>query len=185
VELVAWAAEQARGRLAPLGDRWPHTQVVAARARGIATAVEPDDRDVLVAAAYLHDIGYAPEFEVHGFHPIDGALWLRQHGMDRLAGLVAHHSAARFEAEAHGLTGVLAAFADERSAVSDALAYCDLKTGPRGELVTVAERLGEIERRYGPDSLVARALNDASDTLFAMAARTERRLARRLASARG
>jgi HD superfamily phosphodiesterase len=185
MELVAWAAKEARVRLGPLGDRWAHTQGVASRAREIATAVDPDDRDVLIAAAYLHDVGYAPELEVHGFHPIDGALWLRQQGMDRLAGLVAHHSAARFEAQAHGLAGVLAAFDDENPAVSDALAYSDLTTGPRGERVTVAERLGEIERRYGPDSLVARALNDASETLFAMAARTEGRLARGPVSARG
>jgi hypothetical protein len=42
--------------------------------------------------------------------------------------------------------------------------------------VTVAERLGEIERRYGRSSLVVRALESASDTLRAMVERTERRL---------
>jgi hypothetical protein len=185
VELVAWAAEQACVRLAPLGDRWAHTQGVASRAREVATAVDVDDRGLLIAAAYLHDVGYAPELAVHGFHPVDGALWLREQGMDRLAALVAHHSAARFEADAHGLAELLATFEDEQSAVSDALAYIDLTTGPSGERVTVAERLSEIERRYGGDSLVARALNQASGSLFAMAARTERRLGRRPVSARG
>jgi hypothetical protein len=65
--------------------------------------------------------------------------------------------------------------------VSDALAYTDLTTGPRGERVTAVERLSEIERRYGSASLVARALESASDALFAMVARTEERLAGRAA----
>jgi hypothetical protein len=97
----------------------------------------------------------------HGFHPLDGALWLRGQGLERLAGLVAHHTAARFEAEAHGLGEGLAAFADECSVVTDALAYSDLTTGPAGERVSVAERLGEIERRYGRASTVVRALESA------------------------
>jgi HD superfamily phosphodiesterase len=185
VELATWGAEQAGVRLAPLGDRWARTQGVASRAREIATVVDPADRELLIAAAYLHDVGYAPELAAHGFHPLDGALWLREQGLDRLASLVAHHSAARFEAEAQGLASELGAFEDEQSVVSDALTYSDLTTGPRGERIRVAERLREIECRYGSDSLVARALNDASDSLFEMAARTERRLARRPVSTPG
>jgi len=132
---------------------------------------------MLLAAAYLHDVGYAPELVAHGFHPLDGAVWLRQQGLERLAGLVAYHTGARFEAQAHGLADSLAAFQDERSAVSDALAYSDLTTGPAGERVTVAERLAEIERRYGRASRVVRALESASGMLLAMVERTERRLA--------
>ena len=149
---------------------------VAVRASDIGRAVDAHDRGVLIAAAYLHDIGYAPELEVHGFHPLDGALWLQEERHRRLAGLVAHHTGARFEAAAHGLTEALMAFDDERSAVSDALAYCDLTTGPTGERVTATERLKEITARYGAGSLVVRALEDASEALFAMVRRTEARL---------
>jgi hypothetical protein len=131
----------------------------------------------LFAAGYLHDVGYAPELVVHGFHPLDGALWLREQGFERLAGLVAYHTGARFEAAAHGLADRLAAFQDEASTVSAALAYSDLTTGPWGERVTPAERLAEIERRYGRTSLVVRALSNASGTLAAMVGRTEQRLA--------
>ena len=177
VDLVAWAARESRARLAPLGDRWAHSRAVAVHAREIASAIDPDDRDVLFAAAYLHDVGYAPELLAHGFHPLDGAVWLRGQGHERLAGLVAHHTGARFEAAAHGLAKSIAAFHDERSAVSDALAYSDLTTGPAGERLTVSERLGEIERRYGQASLVVRALEAASDTLLEMVGRTEQRLA--------
>jgi len=177
VDLVAWAAEESCARLVPLGNRWAHSCGVAMRAREIASAVDGADRGALLAAAYLHDVGYAPELVAHGFHPLDGALWLRAQGLERLAGLVAHHTGARFEAAAHGLTESIAAFHDERSAVSDALAYSDLTIGPAGERVTVLERLAEIERRYGRASLVVHALESASDTLLEMVRRTERRLA--------
>jgi predicted trehalose synthase len=177
VDLTVWAAREGEIRLAHLGSRWSHARGVAGRAEEIAGAVDPHDRAVLIAAAYLHDVGYAAELVVHGFHPLDGALWLRAQGQVRLAGLVAHHTGARFEADAHGLGDALAAFHDERSPVSDALAYSDLMTGPNGEPMSVAERLGEIERRYGPGSLVVRALEDASSTLEAMIRRTEARLA--------
>jgi putative nucleotidyltransferase with HDIG domain len=183
VELVAWAAEQSQARLAPLGTRWAHSRAVALRAKEIA-AVVGEDRDLLIAAAYLHDVGYAPELVVHDFHPVDGARWLRSQGLERLAGLVAHHSGASYEAEARGLADVLAAFPDERSAVSDALAYSDLSTGPAGARVTVDERLGEIERRYGRASVVVRALEAASDALFGMVQRTQERLERLPAAAR-
>jgi hypothetical protein len=177
MDLVAWAAEESRTRLARRGNRWLHCRGVALRAHEIEDVVADDDREVLVAAAYLHDVGYAPELVRYEFHPLDGAYWLRSQGFDRLAGLVAHHTAARFEAQAHGLAGELAHFDDERSAVTDALAYSDLTTGPAGERVTVAERLSEIERRYGSASLVVRALEAASDALSEMVARTEERLA--------
>jgi hypothetical protein len=177
MDLVTWAAEESRARLEPLGSRWLHCRGVAACAHEVRAVVAPGDRGVLVAAAYLHDVGYAPELVRCGFHPLDAASWLQAQGLHRLAGLVAHHTAARFEAQAHGLADELAAFEDERSAVTDALTYGDLTTGPTGERVTVAERLGEIERRYGPTSLVVRALERASDALLGMVARTEQRLA--------
>ncbi|MEU9439335.1 HD domain-containing protein [Streptomyces sp. NPDC048304] len=65
------AAELAESLLPPLGNRWLHTQAVAARAREASAAVFEGDRDLLVAAAWLHDIGYAPELRDTGFHPLD------------------------------------------------------------------------------------------------------------------
>src|SRR3954469_17643891 len=43
----------------PLGDRWSHTVGVARCAAEVADALCLD-ADELVAAAWLHDIGYAP-----------------------------------------------------------------------------------------------------------------------------
>jgi putative nucleotidyltransferase with HDIG domain len=62
------------------------------------------DSDVLVAAAWLHDIGYSQELVDSGFHPLDGARYLRDQGWDPVVvQLVAHHSGAEVEAEERGL----------------------------------------------------------------------------------
>ena len=45
--------------LVGLPDRWRHTLAVADRAEEMADAVEPGDREILRAAARLHDVGYA------------------------------------------------------------------------------------------------------------------------------
>ncbi len=71
--------------------------------------MDPEDRDLLVAAAWLHDIGYAPPIGHLRFHPVDGARFLEaQEAPERLCALVAHHSCARYEAEERGLTAELA-----------------------------------------------------------------------------
>src|SRR5262249_22488671 len=150
---------------------------VAARASEIADVCTPPDRPFLIAASLLHDVGYAPELALTGFHPLDGARWLRAEGEERLAGLVAFHTGACVEAAEVGLVREVDEFTDEGSAVSDALTYCDLTTGPEGERITVAARLGEIEERYGADSAVVRAHKRAAASVLAMVERTERLLA--------
>lgn len=106
--------------------------------------------DILVAAAWLHDIGYAPDLIDTGFHPIDGARFLRKLGADdRLVCLVAYHSCAVYEARVRGLEDVLLAeFRHETSPTYDALVFCDLTTGPAGERVTYPERIKEIREHY-------------------------------------
>lgn len=37
---------------------------------------------MLVAAAWLHDLGYTPEAAKSRFHPLDGALHLKDLGVD-------------------------------------------------------------------------------------------------------
>lgn len=158
MELSAWAEDHARRLLSPLGRRWWHAEGVAERARELASRLVLEDGDVLVAVAYLHDIGYAPEVALTRFHPLDGARHLRALGHCRLAGLVAHHTGARHEARFRGLQEELTEFKDEASLVTVALAYCDLTTGPSGERTTPEERLIDVAARYGEDSPVTRGL---------------------------
>jgi putative nucleotidyltransferase with HDIG domain len=96
---VLEAESVAEGLLAPLRSRWRHTQAVAARAAELVHSVPAEDRDLLVVAAWWHDLGYAPEIRVTGMHQIDGARYLTDLGYSpRLCALVAHHSAATCEA---------------------------------------------------------------------------------------
>jgi hypothetical protein len=155
-ELV-WAERTAGELLAPLEARWRHTLRVVEHAQSFRDVLPPNEHDVLAAAAYLHDIGYAPEVEATGFHPLDGARFVRRAGHERLAGLVAHHSLSTAEARERGLADALAEFAAEDSLVSRALTYCDLTTGPEGERVEVSARLAEVAERRGGDDPVVRA----------------------------
>ncbi|EEP73100.1 metal dependent phosphohydrolase [Micromonospora sp. ATCC 39149] len=87
--------------------------------------------EVLLTAAWLHDIGYAAAPHDTGFHPVDGARYLQALGWaSRIVGLVAHHSAARYVARAQGLGEQLACFPCEDSPVSDALIYADQTATP-------------------------------------------------------
>jgi hypothetical protein len=169
MSLTSWAAPNAERLLSPLGARWDHVRQVAEQARRIADIVPLVDRDLLVAAAYLHDVGYAPELAKTGFHPLDGARWVRDYGPGgRLARLVAHHSCAIYEAQVRGLAEpLLSEFEPEESLTYDALVFCDLTTGPNGQTLSFDDRINDIYRRYGPDHEVSRALDMSSASLAA------------------
>jgi hypothetical protein len=174
---VAAAERLAGDLLAPLGDRWLHVQAVATAAGEVAAAVDPEDRELLVTAAWLHDIGYAPSIALLGFHPVDGARFLDGRGVGgRLCALVTHHSCARIEAAERGLSAELAAWELEASPVMDALCTADMTSGPRGQRFTFAERIAEIFSRYGEGSIVQRSIARARPELAASVDRTTERL---------
>ncbi|MFE0002462.1 MULTISPECIES: HD domain-containing protein [Streptomyces] len=176
-----WAFSVAEAELSePLPRRWVHSQGVAWRGSKLADFVG-DSADLLLAAAVLHDVGYAPRLAITGFHPLDGARFLRDiHAADeRLVRLVANHSFALLEAEERGLRAVLEAefpLLDDQRLV-DALVYCDMTTTPDGQVTTVGSRLAEITRRYGSDSLVGRFIRRASPDILASVGRVEAALA--------
>ncbi|MYT28114.1 HD domain-containing protein [Streptomyces sp. SID8354] len=90
---VDWAMHVAEAELhAALPRRWVHCMGVARRAAALGQ-ISGENADLLVAAATLHDVGYAPRLATTGFHPLDGARFLRdEHGADeRLVRLVANH----------------------------------------------------------------------------------------------
>ena len=112
------------------------------------------------ASAWLHDVGYAGDLVRTGFHPIDGARFLRRAGWpEEVVCLVANHSCATVEADARGLGEVLRSeFPDEPSAARDVLWAADATTGPNGERFTVEQRVAEVLSRYGPDHVVSRCM---------------------------
>jgi putative nucleotidyltransferase with HDIG domain len=158
--------------------RWRHTIGVAARADEVAITVPAADREMLVAAAWLHDVGYSQELAKTGFHPLDGAAFLLRTGWPmRIAALVAHHSGAEIVARFNGCGDALADYPHETGAVADALTYADQTTGPVGQRVDVRARIDEAVRRHGPKSIQARANPIRSPYLLALASRVQTRLA--------
>lgn len=175
--LVERAAEHAAALLSPLGNRWLHVQGVVQRAYSMRTLFEEEDQRYLIAAAYLHDIGYAPSLNKTGFHPLDGANDVIQTFRDvRLASLVAHHSEAAVEAQLRGYAHALHAFPREYSAVADALTFCDMTTSPEGKHTSFEERITEILCRYKEQDIVSQSIRHATPTLSRDVERTKQML---------
>ncbi|MFD3329019.1 HD domain-containing protein [Streptomyces sp. NPDC058701] len=183
--LTEWAYPLAESLLAePLPRRWRHCLGVAERARAIAKILGPD-AEVLEAAAVLHDVGYAPALATTGFHPLDGARYLRSVGADeRVVRLVAHHSCAWMEAEARGLREELEAeFPREQECLADALCFCDMNTTPDGTPTNPVDRINEIAGRYGPDSLIGQFIRRAEPEILLCTVRVLTRISESKASA--
>lgn len=171
-------AAQSVARLLLAGElpqRWRHVQGVATRAQVFRHIHEPEQVELLTAACYVHDIGYASALVDTGFHPIDGARHLRRLRFDeRIVGLVAHHTCAAIEAQVRGLDRELAReFPHDDSLPHDELCFCDLTTTPTGAIVTVEARLAEVRSRYGQHSIVRRFIDLAEPELVASVRRIE------------
>lgn len=160
VEAARSLAEQLLADALP--QRWAHTQGVAAQARTLHERLGPD-APVVEAAAWLHDIGYSPSIPTSGFHPLDGARYLRDvvHAPGVICELVAHHSGAAVEAAERDR---LAEFDQEfpltaaAEQLLNAMTACDMTVSPAGELVDPETRVAEILSRYDSSDPVHRAV---------------------------
>jgi hypothetical protein len=181
VRLIRDARDLALTVLSGLPHRWRHTMGVARRAEAVSVVLDSTaDAQLLVAAAWLHDIGYAPALHATGFHPLDGARYLRDDGWPTpIAALVAYHSGAAEVAAVRGLAGELADFPQPAEAIGDVLTYADQTIGPDGTSVTFAQRLTDMLRRHGPDSANAVAHARREPALRAAINRVDQRLATR------
>lgn len=150
-----------------LPRRWAHTKAVAAAAERLARVIAPRHTDDIVAAAWLHDIGYSPELVVTGFHPIDGARYAIGAGFpSNIASLIAHHTGAVIEARERGLSDQLAVFEFPVDEAELAILSCaDLCTGPDGAPVDPGERIAEVLQRYPADDPVHRAISTSGPVL--------------------
>ena len=179
VIMASEAREMARSVLAEaLPRRWEHVQGVAGKAERVTASLALSG-EVLVAAAWLHDIGYALDVVETGFHPLDGVRYLAGLGVpERVVNLVARHSNAILEAALRGIGDLVAVFPDEGGTLRDALWYCDLTISPNGQPVSAPDRIAEIKARYGQGHIVTRFISDGAPELLAAVERTESRLLR-------
>ncbi len=159
--------------LRDVGTRWLHVQTAGAVARRLSVLFPRDEAELLVAASTAHDIGYAPAIARTGFHPLDGALFLRREGFpERMASLVAHHSLAHLTADLHGIHDLGEQFRREESLLADALVYADMHSAPGGWMIPAGQRLADIARRHTHPLVPLR-----DSLLRASIARVERALA--------
>lgn len=175
-DLVDWARAAIAHHLETLPQRRRHVQATARLADAVAAAY-PGHKDRLVAGLLLHDIGYAPELAKTGFHPLDGARFVRDQGYPDLAALVAHHTGARYEATLRGMEALEEEFPYRATGLGAAMTYCDLTTSPTGERIRLHARVAEIQRRYGRDHLTARAIVACLPEFELIVKQVERRLA--------
>jgi putative nucleotidyltransferase with HDIG domain len=142
-----------------LPRRWTHTRGVASRARGLASILG-EDAALSESAAWLHDIGYAETIAHVGFHPIDGARFLRDEtdADEMICRLVAHHTGAEVEAEVRGLPAIASEFQPPPNGLLEPLTYCDMSSSVDGQVVDIEQRLGEILERYPTEHVVHRSI---------------------------
>ena len=145
----------ARDLLGDEGTRLAHVHTAGSMAARLGVLFGADEAAMLVAAATLHDVGYSPRIAQTGFHPLDGALYLRSIGLsERLCSLVAHHSEADMLAAQQGILDLEHQFPRERSLLADALVYADMHSAPDGQMIRAEHRLADIARRR-PDPVEA------------------------------
>lgn len=152
---VGWLREAFADR----PQRFEHLATVWRTARSIRHLglpwYGPEQADRLELAALLHDVGRAldpHDTEPHGFV---GARFLDSVGLHDVAPLVAHHSAARFEAELRGMSHLDRWHVGEPRLLQ-LLTLIDRTTDGRGRRVGLSERRADIERRHGRHSRQAR-----------------------------
>jgi putative nucleotidyltransferase with HDIG domain len=165
VDQIEQARDLARLLLAKsIPRRWMHSQGVGRKAESVARLVG-EDATALVCAAWLHDVGYAPDLVVTGMHQLDGARYLRDVAKadELVCRLVAHHSCAFIEGRNRGLSDqLMSEFPAVEGLLADAITYADMTTTPDGEPVEAEQRLAEILSRYGDGDLVAESIREAS-----------------------
>lgn len=175
VERARTTAQELLGSALP--QRWAHTQGVAAAAAGLTGEFTAPQATILIAAAWLHDVGYAPAAAATGFHPLDGAHYLRGQGFPaQLVSLVAFHTGAQFEADRRGLAAKLNEFPASDPVLLDALTCADMTTSPAGVPITAEARLADIFDRYSPGTPVSDAVHTSAPDLLAAVSRCEHRV---------
>jgi hypothetical protein len=176
MDLVTRARSLAEQRLSGEPRRWSHVQGVASKATVVAPIVEPEHADAIVAASWLHDVGYALDIALTGFHPVDGARFAMDAGMpDLVVRLIAFHTGADFEAQQRGLLAELREFTRPPMDILDIVTFVDMTTSPTGEPIDARDRVAEILTRYEPEDPVFDAVSRSASELLAAVERVDGR----------
>ena len=120
-------------------NRWNHILGVARKAKELALKLLPDDKryaEDMFLLGLLHDIGY--EFtESNSAHAVVGGEILKRSGYKYWQEVANHGNET----------------AKNMSNELFILNFADMMTGPNGENFTFTERLEEIAKRFGKESV--------------------------------
>ena len=165
--------------LACMPDRLANTERVVSNLRELLKNYTPENlsKEDMLKVAMLHNIGYSHDLFFSSFHPYDGGIYLKENGWNReIYNLVMAHSFARelVVTEAKELFPYIM-LAERSCSINDLaiLALADFTAGPKGELLTLQERVDGIHTRYGADSTIGKHATLVRRTLgvFSLTAR--------------
>jgi hypothetical protein len=169
--LVRDAQTLARTLLADDQRRLAHVRGAGLVAGMAAGALRLDQPEMVVAAAWLHDIGYAAALARTGFHPVDGALFLAREGWpDQVVFLVAHHSHAAVLAPYYGVQPHMALLEHVHGLADDVITFSDLRVGPNGLGADPRDRVNDMRRRHLDRTFVPDSIREARYRLLLTAA---------------
>jgi len=169
--LVRDAQTLAQSLLADDPDRLAHVRGAGMLAGMVAGALRLDQPELVVAAAWLHDVGYSPAIARTGFHPLDGALFLAREGWpEEVVFLVAHHSHAAVVAPYYGVEPHMALFEHVTGLADDLLTFSDLRAGPNGLGADPRDRVEDMRRRHVDRTFVPEGIREARYRMLLTAA---------------
>ena len=158
--------DRARARAAELfvesPDLFEHSARTARVATDLARRIPRSRATDVVAAAWLHDIGYATPAQRTGFHPLDGALFLMaDHWPERIVRLVAHHSLAALEAPFYGVGHHLSVIEVVSGVDAEILTTADLLAGPGNPAPSADARIQALRISDAATGLVPEDVREA------------------------
>jgi HAD superfamily hydrolase (TIGR01484 family) len=142
--------------------RLRHMRDAASVAQDVADlgGVAPDVCRQLETAALAHDLGYAPQLQRTGYHPLDGALFLEECGEDPLVvEAVLRHSRAGLRSDLPPAVQQVYGQRPPRPEATwlvDAVTWCDWRAAGIGGRVGLGARLQDILQRHSGDEAKAR-----------------------------
>lgn len=142
-------------------NRKTHSLKVSSLVEKICDFLKLEDnlKDSIVASAILHDIGYSKEITKTNFHPVDGYVFLKEKGYNKIVlDVVLHHTGAeelvkmtREDLLPHYNCSEL----EETSLLAVSIvSLADFHVNGYGVIVTPEERLEDIRVRHGSDSKI-------------------------------
>ncbi len=179
--VVRRAQELASTLLSSNQDLLGHAETAAEQAASACARLGCRDTEAIVAAAWLHDIGYVPSLRATGYHPIDGALYLmKDNWPDRVISLVAHHSEAKMEAPYYSVAHHLSIIDPVTGPASDILTFADMTSGASGGRVALQARVEQL--RSTDDAESSPVPRDVRESRYASLVSTTRLIVSQLST---